>query len=313
MKIALCFIINYEHILNKENIWREWIEYNKDIINVYFFYNDIKKIKSQWILEHTIPPNYIVETSYYHVIPAYLSIMNFAFTHDTQNTWFCMLTDSCCPIISPKYFRYLFYKYYSFSFFSWKKAWWNTNFHKRSNLDKLPKELWLANDPWFTLTRENIKQIFHFVSNQQNITKTICNGIIANESLFAIIFKSYKELEDISNNNSHIICSESHISDWKRMSSTTSPHIFKDANEEDIKFLEQKILFSVMFIRKIAPEFPDEILRHYIYEHNKEHDNDIVLKEPFIITFNRYNIIVKKCFKVLLIFLFFYYFFINFT
>ena len=33
MKIALCFIINYEHILNKELIWREWIEPNKDIIN----------------------------------------------------------------------------------------------------------------------------------------------------------------------------------------------------------------------------------------------------------------------------------------
>ena len=46
MKIALCFIINYEHILNKEDIWREWIEPNKDIINVYFFYKDFRKIKS---------------------------------------------------------------------------------------------------------------------------------------------------------------------------------------------------------------------------------------------------------------------------
>jgi hypothetical protein len=160
--------------------------------------------------------------------------------------------------------------------------------------------------------RENIKQIFHFVSNQQNITKTICNGIIANESLFAIIFKIYKELQDIPSTNSHIICSESHISDWKRMSSTTSPHIFKDANEEDIKFLEQKRVFSVMFIRKIAPEFPDEILRHYIYEHNKEKDNNLVLKEPSVMIYNRYINIIKNNSHILLGLLFFYYFFINF-
>ena len=95
MKIALCFIISYDHILNKEDIWREWIEPNKDIINVYFYYKDFKKIKSQWIREHTLPPKYIHDTTYYHVIPAYISLMNFASAHDRMNTWFCMLTDSC--------------------------------------------------------------------------------------------------------------------------------------------------------------------------------------------------------------------------
>ena len=47
MKVALCFIISYDHILNKEHIWRKWIDYNKDIINVYFYYKDIKKINSK--------------------------------------------------------------------------------------------------------------------------------------------------------------------------------------------------------------------------------------------------------------------------
>ena len=28
--------------------------------------------------------------------------------HDKNNQWFCLLTDSCCPIISPKRFKYLF-------------------------------------------------------------------------------------------------------------------------------------------------------------------------------------------------------------
>lgn len=306
MKIALCFIINYEHILNKEDIWREWIEPNKDIINVYFFYKDLSKIKSKWILEHTIPPDHIVDTSYYHVVPAYLAIMNFAFTHDIQNTWFCMLTDSCCPIISPKRFRYLFYKNYNLSFFSWKNAWWNPEFHKRANLAKFPKELWLANDPWFTLTRENVKQVFHFVSTQQTITQTICNGGLANESLFAIIFKLYKELEDDFGVKSHIICSESHTADWKRMSSSTSPHIFKNVDEEDIQFFEKRKVFSTMFIRKIAPEFPDEIIKHYIYEHNKKEDDKIVLIEPKIMTYNRCYNIVKKYFNIFLFIIIFY-------
>jgi hypothetical protein len=88
MKIALCFIISYDHILNKEELWREWIEPNKDIINVYFYYKELQKIKSQWILEHTIPPNYIHETSYYYVIPTYLSLMNFAVKDDVYNTCF---------------------------------------------------------------------------------------------------------------------------------------------------------------------------------------------------------------------------------
>ena len=304
MKIALCFIINYQHILNKEDIWKEWIEENKDIINVYFFYKDLRKIKSQWIKEHAIPPNYIFETSYYHVIPAYLSILNFTFNHDEQNKWFCMLTDSCCPIISPKRFRYLFYNYYNKSLFSWKKAWWNPGFHKRANLAKLSKDLWLANDPWFVLTRENVKQVFHFVSNQKILTKTICDGGLANESLFAIIFNFYKELEET--NKSHIICSISHLTDWKRMSSATSPHLFKNADEEDIKFIDTELErnFHAMFIRKVAPEFPDEILRQYIFKN----DDNLVIVEPYEFMYNRYQVIIKNilyflaCVMVLYIF-----------
>jgi len=289
MKIALCFIINYDHILNKEQIWREWIEPNKDIINVYFFYKEFSKIKSQWIRDHAIPQSCIVYTSYYHVIPAYLSILNFACTHDEQNKWFCLLTDSCCPIISPRRFRYLFYQHYNSSIFSWKQAWWNPTFHKRGNLAKLPNELWLANDPWFVLTKENIKQIFHFVSTQHTITKTICDGGLANESLFAIIFKFYKELEG----NFHIICASTHLADWNRRSSTTSPHVFSEADEEDIKFIDSELERNTyaMFIRKVASEFPDEILRHYIF--NNDNDN-FILTEPVEMVYSRYSFIIKK-------------------
>jgi len=290
MKIALCFIISYEHILNKESIWREWIEPNKDIINVYFYYKDFAKIKSTWIKEHIIPPNCICKTSYYFVIPAYLSILNFAFNSDKQNKWFCLLTDSCCPIISPKRFRYLFFKYREKSIFSWKEAWWNPQFHKRANLANLPKQLWLANDPWFILTRENVKQILYFVPTQRELTKTICDGGLANESLFAIIFNFYYVL------NHNIICSPSHLTDWNRMSSATSPHVFKDADTKDIQFIEKELERNeyAVFIRKIHPEFPHQVLNHYIYEYRKEKDDKLVIYEPLELTIMKYQLLLKK-------------------
>jgi len=286
MKVALCFIISYEHILNKEDIWREWIEPNKDIINVYFYYKDLKKIKSPWILNHTIPPNYISETSYYHVIPAYLAVMQFAMQHDKNNLWFSLLTDSCCPIISPKRFRYLFFNNYNKSLLSWRRAWWNIDFHKRANLHQLPKELHLANDPWFTLKRENVQHIFNFVNVKQDITKVICNGGLANESLFAIILYICKQLEGPKKS---VISAVTHLADWNRMASATSPYLFKEANDKDIKFIEEEIPKNkyCMFIRKVAPEFPNETIRHYIYDYNKEEMKKIVIKSPYLYYYNR--------------------------
>ena len=64
MKVALCFIISYNHVLNKEAVWRKWIEANKDLFNIYVYYKDITKIKSKWILDHALPSKYIYETRY---------------------------------------------------------------------------------------------------------------------------------------------------------------------------------------------------------------------------------------------------------
>jgi len=287
MKVALCFIINYEHIVNKEEIWKEWIEPNKDIINVYFYYKDLKKIKSEWIMRHTIPPNYIHETSYYHVMPAYISLMNFAINHDNDNQWFCMLTDSCCPIISPKKFRHLFYNYYNRSILSWKKAYWNIDLHKRANLALLPEEFRLANDPWFVMKRENVIQCLHFMNTQQKITSTICSGGLANESIFAIIMYAFKQIDISGKNRSPVISSVSHTTDWNRCSSTTSPHLFKEGNELDIQFINKSVENDkyVMFIRKMSPEFPNDILREIIYEKSKDSDDKLNLHMPPIFIF----------------------------
>jgi hypothetical protein len=66
------------------------------------------------------------------------------------------------------------------------------------------------------------------------------------------------------------------------MSSFTSPHIFKDANSTDIKFIDTELAKNkyALFIRKIAPEFPDDVLRDYIYKKNKQYDDALVIITP---------------------------------
>jgi len=277
-KIALCFIISYDNILNKENIWREWIDYNKDIMNVYFYYKDLKKIKSSWILKHTIPVENIFPTSYYHVIPAYISLFNYAYNHDKSNQWFCILTDSCCPIVSPTYFRHLFETNSNNSIMSWRKCWWNVYFHKRANLALVPEDLRLGNDPWFVLKREHVKIIMGFFQRYPKLVKIICDGGLANESIFAIIFKHQNVLGEIIN-------SSCNVSDWSRMENATSPHLFKNCDSRDIQFIEKSLNENAyaMFLRKVDPSFPDNALNYYIYNYFKERDCKLKKRKMFAI------------------------------
>jgi hypothetical protein len=153
---------------------------------------------------------------------------------------------------------------------SWKKAWWNIEFHKRANLALLPEDLRLANDPWFVLKKEDVTRIIMYFHMKGDITTTICQGGLANESLFAIILEAYNELKNV-------VCSVTHITDWSRMTSATSPHVFKEGNELDIKFIENEMKEKKyqMFIRKVAPEFPDNILENYIYDTEFKNDEFI--------------------------------------
>lgn len=280
MKIALCFIINYKHVLNKEDIWREWIEPNKDIINVYFYYKELQQIKSPWILQHTIAPNIIRPTNYYHVIPAYLGVLNYAYTRDVTNMWFCILSEACCPIISPRRFRYLFFTHYQKSIFNYKPAWWNPQFHHRANLAKLPKSMWLGNDPWFTLSRQHLLQVLHFVKVDPTLTATICDGGLANESLFAI---ALSQINKHFNSIPNVILHPTHIVDWSRMSSATSPYVFTSDSEINETFIQNQLNKNkyAMFIRKISPQFPNNTLKKFIYQYSLTEDSKLVWREPW--------------------------------
>jgi hypothetical protein len=258
MKVALCFIISYNHILNKEQLWIDWIEPNKDIINVYFHYKDINLIKSPWIKRHTINPKYIQKTTYYNVVPAYMALLSQAFNLDSENMWFSMLTDSCVPIISPEKFRKMFFDHYQASIIKCKPAYWNVTLHRRANLRLFKKEYQLANDPWFTLTRSHVHKCIIFLTQQKDVCSRVNSGGLANESIFAIILQTFQEIT----NNQRVINESSSFADWKRMSSSTSPYLFKEATDENINVITNLLKENkyALFLRKVDPEFPSDVL-----------------------------------------------------
>ena len=288
MKIALCFIISGKQIINKEHIWIKWINENKDIFNIYFHYKDYNSIYSPWVKQHAIPLKYIVNTSYYYIVPAYMSLLDYALKQDTNNQWFIFLTESCVPIISPLKFRELFLSFYNFSILNWRKPWWNIQFCKRANLHNLPNIIHFGHDPYFILKREDTKLLINAISLNPsifNIYKTVCHGKVANESVFAILFYILKKLE-----SKYMINSSTHATDWSRPTSPTSPHVFNDTSNklEDIQFINQFLEINkyTMFLRKVAPEFPDYLLEYIIYKDNdKKERQKRVWKLEWIIFF----------------------------
>jgi hypothetical protein len=258
-KIALCFIISYQQILNKESLWKKWIEPNQDIINIYFHYNDYKTIKSHWIKKYCIPYNMCAKTSYFYVVNAYMNLISYSYFNDSNNQWFCFLTESCVPIISPKKFRELFYKNMNKSILFNDFVNWNVHMNKRANLRLLTKEFHLKHDPWFTLTREDVFLCLKYVKNNNDIYKKICNGIIANESIFAIILKAFGVLKNVINSHTHAV-------DWNRRMNPNSPYLFKTGSKMDIDFIKDFLEKNqyTMFLRKVDPLFPDHILNTFI-------------------------------------------------
>jgi len=251
--IALCFIVSYDSgCLSKEEIWKKWISEHKDKINIYVHYKNFNEL-SPFLKQYAIPKDFIVDTNYFHMVPAYISILNYAFHHNINNTHFCILTESCIPIKSPNYFFDKIKSENNKSIFKYGYANWNVDMHRRSNLRKLPKHLQLMNDPWIILSRNHVFLCIKFIKEHNIMFRTVCNGGIANESIFAIILKVYGELDNVINKSSN-------LSDWSRMESSTSPHLFVSPTSDEIKFLKDNCDELTFFARKFSSSFPDNII-----------------------------------------------------
>jgi hypothetical protein len=132
--------------------------------------------------------------------------------------------------------------------------------HDRANLRHLTGEFHLGHDPWFVLKREDALACVRFALSGNVMYKRVCDGGLANESVFAIILQGLKRLENVKNEISH-------ATDWTKMSSPTSPYVFKHGTTEDIQFISTFLENNkyTMFLRKVNSSFPDEILNDFIH------------------------------------------------
>ena len=243
-KIVLCFIINDR--LHHEKAWQKWITENNDIVD--FFFHNKNEPTSPWIKEHCLPRNYIADTDYFHIVPAYMNLFMYTFFSKTRYSWFVMLTESCVPVLSPTRFREMWTLHRESSMMQWGKAYWNIHFHKRANLYQLPEEYHLFNDPWFILTHRHVECILSFLVKYNKLYKMICNGVIANESIFAIMLKKMGKLKEINS------AQPSHLVNWSQMSSRTSPYVFRSLLNEPEYSLVTKMQLrypSACFLRKV--------------------------------------------------------------
>jgi hypothetical protein len=261
MKIALCFLISDPSgSLYKEDLWREWLDYNKDIITIYVHYKRLSDIKSEWLLQYVLPKEHIVNTSYFHVVPAYMSLLNYAIKEDSRNQWFCFLTESCVPIIHPLRFREMFLSHWNTSFLKWDRFPKTILPNTRANLHLFSDSAQLKHNPWFTLKREDALRCLHYQRINRGIYKTICSGKVANESIFAIMLMAFNKLDKVKNENMS-------IADWSRMMSATSPYLFVEGSKKDLSVIDSLLKENkyATFLRKVSPDFPNFILRRYIY------------------------------------------------
>jgi hypothetical protein len=90
------------------------------------------------------------------------------------------------------------------------------------------------------------------------IYNLICSGEVGNESVFAIIFKADRTLDNVLNE-------ETTVTDWDRMMSATSPYLFSESTEYNTQFVEKYMdeNKNALFIRKIDKTFPDETLLEF--------------------------------------------------
>jgi len=132
--------------------------------------------------------------------------------------------------------------------------------HRRANLRLLKKEYQLANDPWFTLSRTHVQKCILFLVAKNDIYKQVNSGGLANESIFAIMLQTFGQLS----NHSSLINAVSTIADWSRMSSPTSPYLFKNGDnlDPDINIISNLLKEnpSAMFLRKVDRSFPDQAI-----------------------------------------------------
>jgi hypothetical protein len=112
------------------------------------------------------------------------------------------------------------------------------------------------------------------MASKNGIYHLVNEGGLANESIFAIILQTFNELTA----KDKLLNSVTTITDWSRMSSPTSPYLFKEATDENINIISNLLKENpnAMFLRKVDREFPDQSILNIM---NIDSNTQLIIKK----------------------------------
>ena len=264
--VTFCFLVTRD--LSKEHIWREWFEclarlQFKCAIVVHCSNKD--SIHSEWLKQHLIPDERRRKTAWGWVLNAMLSMYAHAI-HACPAAWYTLHSETCVPMVSPEKFMDVFKTYKHNTFVAHCPAWWNPLKVRRANLHLLPPHMHWAHSQWCIFCHEDMHQMIHLPKTDEHLNavlQTVTQGHASEESYAAIMLLAINNLQNVINRSTTLV-------DWKRTPNGNNPHTFvewTDADASIVRSIRDQSPNEIMFMRKIAPTFPDHVLRSFLGLH----------------------------------------------
>jgi len=264
---TFCFLVTQD--LTKEHIWREWfaglerLQFKYAIV-VHCSLSHAEKIKSAWLRQWCMPDGCMRPTGWGWVVEAMMSMYDYAVqTHPAE--WYTLHSESCVPMVSPERFVDIFNKYKQKSFISYDKIWWDPKIVNRANLHMLPPPMHLAHSQWCIFCHEDLSQMVNLSKTNEQIKNTLSmmsRGHMADESYAAVLLF-------IINGLKNVIKKKTTLVDWKRTPNGNNPYTFDKWTFDDAKSVWENRKTNPnehMFMRKVGPAFPDDVLRKHIFD-----------------------------------------------
>jgi Core-2/I-Branching enzyme len=241
-KVALLFITRGD--LNHTNLWKEWI-----IPERYNVYNHAKgEIKDEWFSKFRIAETQPNEWGFILLVEQALLK---AALKDEANYKFVFLSESCVPLRGANEVHNILTND-DCSYMRWYNIWW-VGCNQRT-LSEFPKEHHWGNHTWYILNRKHAEMI----ANDDFWIHLAHRHIVGDEAYPSTFFSMEGVLHEFKNVLTTYV-------NWKR----GSPFVFRAATQENYDELLNARHntygsfgpWTCLFARKVAPEFPDGILK----------------------------------------------------
>jgi len=264
--VTFCFLVTTD--LVKEHIWREWFDRLQQLqfkisVIVHCSPSNVDKVKSDWLKRHFLPHERMRAAAWGWVLNAMMSMYDHAIDA-CPAAWYSLHSETCVPMVSPEKFIEIFNMRKQHTFISYCNAWWNPLKVKRANLHLLPPAMHLAHPQWCIFCHEDLSQIINLSKTNKsikNVLARLMGGHAAEESWAAIMLLIINNLKNVMNQTTTLV-------DWKRTPNGNNPHTFISWTAHDetiVRDIRRNAQNEHMFMRKIGPNFPDHILRRYIF------------------------------------------------